>query len=648
MRGILVSAILILLIVSAFSAYGYEPGRVSLRARSAHDVIWVNNDTDLENLATAEGWPGDGSVANPYVIENYEIDAQGGGAAIYIGNVSKRIVIRNCTVYNATSVSAYGHAAGVEIYHTSYAFVYNLTAYDNMQYGVFVSKSNHVRVENSLFYGVNIQGYTAGICYVNSYYGVVANNIVKDSTHGIWMYFSYHAKLYNNTLTGTSIEVNGGYHADDYDIPENNTINDKPVIYVTGFRNNATLNAENAGEVILGIASYLTVTELNVDDVGCALLILGSKNITVHNVTIKNSTASSIYLHLSKNIRIEDTLIDNVSLRALHMEFSHGISVHNLTVLRSRAIQSVYGYSVTDFTISSSEISGGQDGIYLKFHDSENLTMENLFVHDFTRYGIWVDAATTSHYIENVWVSNSRVINNGYDAIRLWGVKHGNVSGNTVEGTGSNGINLGSFGEDIRVYGNKIEGMRTGVKLGSVFYCTVKGNEIYNSSNYGISLINARNNRIESNTINRTLIYGIYLGASSRDNIIIGNYIGNSTKYGLYIYSGVTGNLIYGNLFYFNHGSSDTYDSLHIQAYDGGSNEWNNTSMGNYWHDWAVNNDTNDQNGDGIVDWPYLIDGSSGSMDYYPLKDSGVYIPEISTIWLLMVLLAVIVLWKRP
>ena len=97
-------------------------------------------------------------------------------------------------------------------------------------------------------------------------------------------------------------------------------------------------------------------------------------------------------------------------------------------------------------------------------------------------------------------------------------------------------------------------------------------------------------------------------------------------------------------MFYFNHGSNDSYNTSHVQAYDAGTNYWNNDTMGNYWYDWAKNNDTNDQNGDGIVDWPYKIDGGS-NQDEYPLADTSA-IPELS--WFLIVpLLALILFFKK-
>ena len=44
-------------------------------------------------------------------------------------------------------------------------------------------------------------------------------------------------------------------------------------------------------------------------------------------------------------------------------------------------------------------------------------------------------------------------------------------------------------------------------------------------------------------------------------------------------------------------------------------NRWNDTSKGNHWSDWTAPDD----DGDGIVDLPYPIDGGAGASDQYPL-----------------------------
>jgi len=128
------------------------------------------------------------------------------------------------------------------------------------------------------------------------------------------------------------------------------------------------------------------------------------------------------------------------------------------------------------------------------------------------------------------------------------------------------------------------------------------------------------------------------------------NRIGNSTSYGVWVDSQSGGDRFYNNSFYFNNGSNDTYNESHVQAYDAGLNFWNTPApdygthgYGNFWYDWQ----SPDDNGDGIVDLPYSLDG--GAKDDYP-RTNAQPIPEISSLFLLiglMVLLSVIFRRRR-
>ena len=70
-------------------------------------------------------------------------------------------------------------------------------------------------------------------------------------------------------------------------------------------------------------------------------------------------------------------------------------------------------------------------------------------------------------------------------------------------------------------------------------------------------------------------------------------------------------NLIYDNNFLDNNGDG-------VQATDNGTdNRWNTSTGGNYWSDWM----TPDDNGNGIVDEPYELDGDAGASDLLPLTD---------------------------
>ena len=132
---------------------------------------------------------------------------------------------------------------------------------------------------------------------------------------------------------------------------------------------------------------------------------------------------------------------------------------------------------------------------------------------------------------------------------------------------------------------------------------------------------------------------GIYLAESDNyDNLIQWNVIADNSEYGIDILSG-NNNRILNNSFLRNNGATDTCDPEHVQACDDGNgNFWNSTEgCGNYWSDWT----SPDVNMDGIVDSPYLLDGSASAKDYCPQTTAPV-IPEFSSgLVLLVVLLAI-------
>ncbi|MCD6383691.1 MAG: hypothetical protein J7L88_04445, partial [Thermoplasmata archaeon] len=160
----------------------------------------------------------------------------------------------------------------------------------------------------------------------------------------------------------------------------------------------------------------------------------------------------------------------------------------------------------------------------------------------------------------------------------------------------------------------------------------------------GIGLINSDNVDIEETSIN-----GVTGGVGGTGGISIDDYapgygiwansctegriefcmIKNSLSYGVLL-KGTENFEIYRNIFLENNQTHDSYNSSLIQAYDdsSGKNRWNTSELifhpitlpgaGNFFKDWALNNRSNDMNGDGRVDWPYKIAGGDNK-DYFPL-----------------------------
>ena len=97
-----------------------------------HGIIRINNNTEFARIAQQEGWPGDGSENNPYIIEGYDIDARGAGNCIYIGNTTVYFIIKNCYLHNSSYLSdLYFEGVGILLYNVQNGIIDNNTFSNN-------------------------------------------------------------------------------------------------------------------------------------------------------------------------------------------------------------------------------------------------------------------------------------------------------------------------------------------------------------------------------------------------------------------------------------------------------------------------------------------------------------------------------------
>ena len=145
------------------------------------EPIRIDGNDDFTAQAAAEGWPGDGSEEDPYVIEGYEIDGTGYGYGIYVGNTTVHFVVRGCYVHNASGVDPYG--------------IYNPNS------GLSFYNVKNSRLDN------NKLSTRIGIYLYESRGNIIANNTILDNYHGIYLYFSNDNKVTNNTIPNGIIGV---------------------------------------------------------------------------------------------------------------------------------------------------------------------------------------------------------------------------------------------------------------------------------------------------------------------------------------------------------------------------------------------------------------------------------------------------------
>ena len=67
-----------------------------------HQPIDVYGNSEFIELAEMDGWEGDGTMNDPWIIENYAIDGGDYRYCIKISTVSHYFIIQNCYLFNAS------------------------------------------------------------------------------------------------------------------------------------------------------------------------------------------------------------------------------------------------------------------------------------------------------------------------------------------------------------------------------------------------------------------------------------------------------------------------------------------------------------------------------------------------------------------
>lgn len=255
MRKILCGLFVSMLIFSAVIIFSSKPSS----AYTTHTSIRINSNANFHLF----NFNGDGSVNDPWIIENYEINGTGLGFGIYIGNTTDYFIIRNCYIHHCNgglnwSMSGSSHTggyknnwfewretyspnAGVFLYNVTHANIKNNTIEHNeytgilmhdsslnviqdneIKYnadsGIYVTESDNITIDENRLYQNRLGLYTTALSYSE-----IINNNFNVNEKGTQLMWSKHNRFkYNLIVANTDV----GMHivAEFYSVIENNTI----------------------------------------------------------------------------------------------------------------------------------------------------------------------------------------------------------------------------------------------------------------------------------------------------------------------------------------------------------------------------------------------------------------------------------------
>ena len=309
-----------------------------------HDPINITGDIGLATMSIS----GDGSVTNPYIIEN--------------------LIINTCVA----------NESGVNIRNTDKYFVLRDITVSNCSDGFFFSYVTFGSITNS--YAVN--NMEDGFSLVNSSNNTLTNNTAAFNAGGFDLGFSSNNTLINNTATNNNREI---------------------ILKL----NNGNANF-SFPQFELYFSSYnVLINNAAIDDINVNAhafdLYFSSYNVLINNAAIDNHLNGFNLVSSSNNFLINNTAIDNGSSGFLISSASN-----NIVLLNNRAINN-YGFGFylldTSNTVLKNNIGiYNQQGDYYESDYSKNTTLLNNTFAFIYNNGLGQYFSTTLFTYENIIV----------------------------------------------------------------------------------------------------------------------------------------------------------------------------------------------------------------------------------------------------
>jgi parallel beta-helix repeat protein len=391
---------------------------VEIKVFNVHDpiVILIIDDFTLDNGVVS----GSGTIDDPYIIEDWGIDASS-STGIYIEGTDAYFIVRNCFIHDGIG-SGY---SGIYLYGCVNGILSGNTCLNNLA-GIYLESSDGITVsDNTCRYNYDgIYLYDSGgitlsnnDCSFNSRYGVLlyssSDNIISNNTLdtnsniGIFLQQSSNGNaISNNTCSnanyGICLSQSSGNTID------NNTCS---LSYLSGMR------------LSLSSGNILRNNNCSSNDIG--IILQRSSSNALSNNNCSSNDDYGIYIYLSSN---SNTLSNNTcsyDYYGMYLVSSSGNDlIDNICSYNSEGI---YLSSSSDNTLSNNNCSSNEyDGMYLASSSSNEINRNQLS--DNTQYGISIDSGSSSNMI---W-RNTFIDNNGagseYNAANIQAYDDGSVN----------------------------------------------------------------------------------------------------------------------------------------------------------------------------------------------------------------------------
>lgn len=483
-RSILLCFILIFLILVSSQHATSSPILVTTEDHQAltssgylpHAPISITGNDDFE----AQGWLGNGTPGNPYIIEGLNITAD--TTCVSITGTTAYFEIKNCLIVALRSK-----------YHTS----------------IYFDRAPHGTIQNCI-----IDANYTGVSLVDSSICTLSNNTISSFHYGIRLYASTSCILTKNRIT--SEEIGLSVYLADNSIFVNNTIKCKisGIGFWLGNSDKCVLvnnTFSDGGLEIYG--SYYSYWLQDVTDNWVNGKSLGYLK-SVRDVTIDGSHYGQVILVNCTNVTITRGVFTSSTVG---IQLAH---CHNCTLANNTATKSYFGFHeyASDYCILTENVAANNSGSGFQVDHSSYCTLTNNYATGGRKNGFGFDS---------VWgcllVNNTAVGNSGYGFYLTDSSDYSTLTNNTASSNSASGFFLSGEWHTL-VANAATDNSDNGFYLEG-WWATLTDNIATNNSGSGF-YIRIYECTMTFNTAKNNSQYGIYLGDAAYNCILYQNRIG--------------------------------------------------------------------------------------------------------------------------
>jgi parallel beta-helix repeat protein len=562
-----------------------------------HVPIVITSDADFGS----QGWPGSGTPADPYRIQNYSIEVgTAGQSCIDISNTLVHFIVSQCGLTGATLVT---NTSGITLKNVCNGNLDN-NAFLFGTYGVSIQNSSLTTVVNSIFSSQQ----TAAATLVWSNSCIVENNTLLNSINGISLDHSTLCQLARNNCTsshyGLSLE-----ESDSNRVFNNTCVGAASGIRVESSSENNTVANNTCVGCYLGIGfswsnSNKALQNQCVNSTG-GIGLEGTEFCIVANNTLTNLAGGGIQAVESDHLQVANNTLTNLAGGGIEASASDYCTVVDNTLTRTQ--EGIYLRWSRSSTIANNSVIRSTYGISLFESNASNVLNNILLGCGFSVSGDTIPGchqASLNYNLVNeqplvFWQDRvGGVVPKGAGQVILVNCVQVVVSDQILANC-TIGIQL-SFSNSSSLVNNTCTDNQDGISLRLSMFNVLSAN-VLARNHQGIFLYRSSNNTITKQVCSKNEI-GIRLAWWSSSNTLMDNTCTES-------WQGIT-------LEYQSSWNRILWNVLSANVYNAYDTAPKNSFDYNYWSDyWGF-----DLNQDGIGDIPYIVPPAiMGSFDAHPL-----------------------------